>query len=404
MKYLNFLILTIWATLFISCNAESGGDENMSFKIKELELNSLSGGCSNLFVDESGKAFLTWIEYLNDTTDALMWSALDVENWSDPQKIAQGSNWFVNWADFPALAVFPGGDQKMAAHWLQKSAQGTYDYDVRVSISGSEGEDWAPSFILHRDSIAAEHGFVSLMPSGADRILAVWLDGRFTKQEGGAMTLRSGEFDREGNLYEESELDHRICDCCQTDVVMTANGPVAVYRDRSDTEIRDIYIVRQLDGQWTDPEPVFADNWMIPGCPVNGPAVAAHEHSIAVAWFTAPENEPAVKIAFSDDGGANFEEPYQLDNGNPLGRVDIIMVDEKKALVSWLEKTEDNAEIRLQWVSPDGPIGESIAILETAHSRESGFPIMERAGGRLILSYTEVDTVGTRVKTVEVLY
>ena len=49
-------------------------------------------------------------------------------------------------------------------------------------------------------------------------------------------------------------------------------GPVAVYRDRSPEEIRDISVVRLVDGVWTEPAPVHADNWMIEGCPVNGPA------------------------------------------------------------------------------------------------------------------------------------
>ena len=51
---------------------------------------------------------------------------------------------------------------------------------------------------------------------------------------------------------------------------MTADGPVVVYRDRSEQEIRDISIVRLHDGKWSQPSSVFEDNWKINGCPVNG--------------------------------------------------------------------------------------------------------------------------------------
>ena len=48
---------------------------------------------------------------------------------------------------------------------------------------------------------------------------------------------------------------------------------VPVYRDRTEAEIRDIAIVRLVDGIWSDPALVSADGWEIAGCPVNGPAI-----------------------------------------------------------------------------------------------------------------------------------
>lgn len=399
-----FLLLTVWCILLISCKEEPSTIGEYSLLLRELECYSESGGCSNLFVDDSGKVFLSWIEYLSDTTDALMFCSLENDKWSRPQKIAEGSDWFVNWADFPAMVSFPGKDEQMAVHWLQKSNEGVYDYDIMVSLSGKKALTWAPPFILHRDSIAAEHGFVSLISAGQDRIFATWLDGRFTKKEDGAMTLRAAEFDANGQLYAERELDHRVCDCCQTDAALTPGGPVVVYRDRSETEVRDIFIVREVNGEWTSPKPVFADNWTIAGCPVNGPAVASHETSVVVAWFTAPENQPEIKVAFSGNNGADFAEPLRIDKGNPLGRVDVVWLDPDHALVSWLEKTANGAEIRVQKITKEGPVGESIALMETTHSRESGFPILVRSDERIFLSWTAVDSTGTRVKTAEILH
>ena len=56
-------------------------------------------------------------------------------------------------------------------------------------------------------------------------------------------------------------LDQRVCDCCQTSVAKTQDGPVAIYRDRSEEEIRDIYMVRIVIHLRPVPKPVFADNW-----------------------------------------------------------------------------------------------------------------------------------------------
>ncbi len=186
---------------------------------------------------------MSWVEYPSDTTDALQYYTLEGEHWSAPKTISSSSEWFVNWADFPYLTAFPDKKETLVAHWLQKRTEGVYDYDVKIAISKDDGNEWSPSFIPHNDSIAAEHGFVSLLPISENRLFATWLDGRKTKTQEGAMTLRSAEFDQSGNLFEEVELDGRVCDCCQTDAVMTSQGPIVVYRDRSEKEVRDIYFL-----------------------------------------------------------------------------------------------------------------------------------------------------------------
>ncbi len=63
------------------------------------------------------------------------------------------------------------------------------------------------------------------------------------------MTIRGAIIDKQGNKSGEWELDNRVCDCCQTSTAITANGPIVVYRDRSDEEIRDISIVRLINEQ-----------------------------------------------------------------------------------------------------------------------------------------------------------
>ncbi len=376
--------------LLLACESpESLSTEEIPTPVEE-------GGEPNLFNSSNGELYLSWVEYLNDSTDALNYALLDEHKWSKGKEIARGTDWFVNWADFPSLAVFPDAES-MAAHWLQKSAGGTYDYDVRVSISKDAGDKWSPSFIPHTDGIPAEHGFVTLLPSTNGRMFATWLDGRNTKASeaaggdhghGGAMTLRAAEFDIEGQLFEEVELDHRICDCCQTDAAMTSNGPIVVYRDRSAEEIRDIYIVRKIDSTWTEPQPVASDNWTIAGCPVNGPAVAAKGDLLAVAWFTGANQESRVKVALSTDAGASFTEGFVVDDGQPLGRVDIVLTEDGEALVSWLEEVNGEGEIRVATVNANGKQGESKTLVTTSTARQSGFPILEKYQDGYLLAWT----------------
>ena len=108
-------------------------------------------------------------------------------------------------------------------------------------------------------------------------------------------------------------------------------------RDRSAGEVRDIAVARYENGRWTPGKVVHADNWKIPGCPVNGPALAASESRVALAWFAAPENNARVKVTFSRDGGVTFGAPIRVDDGLPLGRVAVTTIDDASVLVGWLE-------------------------------------------------------------------
>ena len=401
MKYISIFFL-----VFLGCRSVPEKERSLHTELFEVEIPCRYGGEPNLFISESGVPYISWVEYLTDSTDALAFSKMENGKWSAPLEIARGNDWFVNWADFPSLVL--NGDW-IAAHWLQKSAEGTYDYDVHISQSIDDGKTWQPSFIPHRDSVAAEHGFVTMFPISKDRMFAVWLDGRNTKTEqqavdghghgGGAMTLRTAEFDQAGNLFEEAELDSRICDCCQTDAAMTSNGPVVVFRDRSEHEIRDISIVRKVDGEWTLPHLVHADNWEISGCPVNGPAVIADGDRLIVAWFTSANGEPMVKVAFSTNAGATFSAPLRVDDGYPLGRVDVEIFDNQNAMVTWLEKSDEEAAIKAVIVGQNGKEGESFTLVKTSPARNSGFPILAKNKDQFLLAWTNVNGDSTSVNT-----
>jgi hypothetical protein len=204
-----------------------------------------------------------------------------------------------------------------------------------------------------------------------------------------SMTLRYAALDAGGKLSDEAQLDERVCECCQTSAAVTSEGPIAVYRDRSTTEVRDIYIVRQVGGGWTAPKPVHADNWEINGCPVNGPSVAADGRRVVVAWFTSAGDTPRVKVAFSQDAGATFSNPIQVDEHETVGRVDALLLPDGSALVCWLAGNVEGGAIQVRRVRADGNLGPAAVIAKTDISRSSGFPRMARLSNEVHFAWTE---------------
>lgn len=386
------LICTLVIASFFACN--SGGDKKETEKIAEIQLmdspvDSVSAE-PYLFTDKNGVVYLSWIAK-DSQQSTLKYSTLKEGNWSKPVTIASGDNWFVNWADYPLIAS--NGTNHLLSHFLEKSDKGTYTYDVKLTASSDQGASWSQPVVLHDDGKKAEHGFVSMVPYGENYFIS-WLDGRNAAIESsdghhgghhGQMTIRGAIVDKTGKKLHEWELDNRVCDCCQTSATITSNGPAVVYRDRSDNEIRNISIVRLVNDQWTTPKPVFADNWKIEGCPVNGPRVDAQGNHLAVAWFTSSNNQGQVNVVFSTDGGVNFTTPIRIDEGKGIGRVDVILLDEKSAMVSWME----GSVIKAGKVYQDGKKEPSITVATSSESRSSGFPQMAKSEDNIIFAWSD---------------
>jgi hypothetical protein len=339
--------------------------------------------------------WLSWLE-ARDSVYEFRVAHLEGETWTEPRTVARSASFFVNWADFPSIIEMSDG--RLAAHWLARSGEGRYAYDVVVAMSSDRGATWSEPVSPHSDGTETEHGFATLFPVHDGLLGAVWLDGRETVamshdggdgHGGGAMTLRYGALDTNGRVVHDILVDSRTCDCCQTDVALTSDGPVVVYRDRTEDEVRDISVSRLIDGTWTEPAPVHRDGWVIPGCPVNGPSAAAQGRNLAVAWFTAAQDTPRVRVAFSSDGGATFGSPYRIDDGDPVGRADALMLDDGTLLVTWLERTAAGAEVRARLIGAEGPLGASTTVAASSAERASGFPRVAVDGNRLIFAWTE---------------
>jgi hypothetical protein len=358
----------------------------------------------HLAMSAGGNVVMSWLEPRGDGV-VLKWSQLNDTRWSDPISVASGSDWFVNWADFPS--VEPIDTDLWAAHWLVKRPGGTFAYDVAIAISADGGQTWGQPVTPHEDGTPTEHGFVSLFP-GDDGVAALWLDGRNMQPSvdghgHGGMTLRSAVVSPVGDLGHKAVVDELVCDCCQTDVTLTSSGPVAVYRNRTEGEIRDIYVARLENGQWHAGVPVTEDGWEIAGCPVNGPAIDASEDDVAVAWFTAAKGDTKVRFARSADAGKSFGTAIDIATDRPIGRVDTVLLEDGSALVSWLRSTNGSeGEICIQHVKADGKLGDEIVVATTAAGRMSGFPQMALQGKTVVVAWTDVVDEATQVRTARV--
>lgn len=347
-------------------------------------------------------AVLTWLEP-SQAGHRLVHAVYRDGAFGPPRTISEG-RFFANWADTPGLIAAEDG--AWFAHWLERSGEGPYAYDIRVSVSADQGLSWSPPVTAHDDGTLTEHGFVSYFRAGPGKAGLVWLDGRETQPAqvdqppmdqpdggghghgDGSMTLRTVVVDEQLNLTDDALLDGRVCDCCATATALSSEGPVVVYRDRSEAEIRDIAVVRREAAGWSAPLIVHADGWEVAGCPVNGPAIIARGQVVVVAWFTlGNDGVPRVRVAHSDDGARSFMPPQELGTGTALGRVDLAWLDQGFA-VTWLDENAAQTTVRLARFRAGGATPEQIDLVPAEGSRASGLPRLGVLQDELLLAWT----------------
>ncbi|MGZ8470902.1 MAG: sialidase family protein [Gemmatirosa sp.] len=376
----------------------------------------------HLAADGTGRLVLGWLEATPDSatggpTHRLRFSQLAGGKWSPPRTIVDTAALVVNWADFPA--VVPMGGQRLAAWWpVRHSTDGraSHAYDAIVATSADGGATWTRGVPVHGDGAAAEHGFVSFVPLGprGDSVGVVWLDGRdyarpVAKPDEHRMQLAVTTVGADGTPAPERMLDTSVCTCCRTSATRTRRGVLLVYRDRLPGEVRDIAVTRYEDGAWSAPATLHRDGWVFPGCPVNGAVAAAHGDTVAVAWFTAPDDSARVNVAFSTDGGRTFGAPTRVDDGAPAGRAGVVVDATGAATVTWIERVAPErsrlpwrraeaqakgapvggAELRARRVTLGGTRGPAQTLVLSTEGRTSGFPQLAALSDTVYLAWTD---------------
>ena len=396
-------IVTLISAVLLMAGCERAPPEPLTF----YEVANPAGEGSaqqRLSVGGGGDVVMSWLEPGTEG-HALKYAIMVTDGWSESQTVVTGDNLFVNWADTPSVVKI--SDNLWAAHWGVYQAESYFAFNAIVALS-VDGSAWREPFLLHQDGTESEHGFVTLF-SQEGSVGAVWLDGRnyivdgeflYQDHNGNVLgtALHYAQFSSSGNRLKSFELDEIACDCCLPVIAQSSDGFVLAYRDRSLEERRDIVVRRMSGGNWQDAVLVGADNWIIEACPINGPAIAADGDSVAVAWFSATNNEPYVRLALSADAGKSFGEPIEIDADGSFGHVDLVLTDEGDAIVSWLRSDADRVAITLRRITVEGVVGEAQTVAHIDIGRPADFPQMVKVGRQLVFAWSDFDGNG-KVRT-----
>ena len=349
------------------------------------------------FTSEGERTILSWLE-LAGPHATLKFAERTASGWSEPRSVAAGDDFVINSADVPSVRALADGT--LAAHWLQQDGPDPESYKLRLSWSKDGGRTWSAATSPHHDAVQTQHGFAALFQAPGAGLGLVWLDGRAIKPDApegvGNMGLRAAVFEQDGKQRSETLVDARVCECCPTAAAATSEGVIVAYRNRSAHNVRDIYVTRLVNGRWSTPTLVHADGWRIAGCSVNGPAVSARNRDVVVAWFTAKGGQGHTFAAFSHDAGRTFGTPVRVDDTSSLGRVDVEILEDKSAVVTWIEFANQHSQFKVRRIEQGKRPGAAVAIAEAGGTR---YPRIARSGNDILFAWTETENGSPRVRT-----
>jgi hypothetical protein len=353
-----------------------------------------------LVATADGRVLLSWIDSTPGRRNALQFAAWDANgSWqSAPRTIVVGDSLLVDPSNPPQLTGT--GDGALWVQWMQKSDGGSIN-TLQLSRSLDGGFNWSAPLQVSSAARGAELGSAVLWPQSRTEAGMAWLDGNPAAGSAPAQpqppaavdtVLHAAIFDAGLRRSAAADVDPRVCDCCRVAAAMTTRGAVLAYRDRSASEVRDIAVTRFESGHWSKPMPVHADNWKMSACPVNGPAIAARDNDVVVAWYTGAGQQPLVQLARSSDAGASFAAPVVVDRGDAvLGRV-AVALDASQAWVLWLREDAGAQSLWLARYTPDLSRQLQRVQVATLQGRGlmTGFPQVALQGGNAYVVWTDI--------------
>jgi len=389
--------------LLSACN----NNTNVQYQTIDIETQFIEGsGQPNLAKTNENDLIISWIQPDGDS-ESLYFSIFEENVWGEPTKVAQ--NVMPNWADIPNVRQINEGF--WASSWPIYQI-GSYGYDIAISISNNGGVTWNPPFKLNTDITPTEHGFVSLFTDKND-LGVIWIDGRdyfyngefdFVSSEGKKLgsQIRFAKFNSKGDRLLEEMIDSFVCDCCQTDIARSKDVNYLVYRNRNNSEIRDIAIRSYLNNAWSDVTTLNNDNWQIDACPINGPSIASKDNILAVSWYDGSDNSGKILSKVSYDYGQSFEELVLVDATDVYGHTDVVITDNNKIFVTWLSNDNNALALKVKEINTNNSSSPFIIYKEIGLG-PSDFPKIEYYDNKLFIAWTSYDkTMQVKTKIIHI--
>ena len=170
--------------------------------------------------------------------------------------------------------------------------------DLVYCVSKDGGTTWTSPQLVDTDPTKGlMRGFFDAILMSNDEVAVAYLKDvkGSTKHEERDLRLA---ITKNGVFQDEKLLDAVVCDCCNINMLVDANGALnVIYRDNND-DIRDFSKMVSTDNgaTFSKPQTIYNDGWKIAGCPHNGAFSSVHGKSALMGWYSGAESESGFRV------------------------------------------------------------------------------------------------------------
>jgi hypothetical protein len=333
----------------------------------------------------------------------------------------------------PRVALVPraGRGPSIVVVWTANASASTR---LLASRSDDDGRSFSPPAPLPGGDASGNRGWESIAVNRSGDIVALWLDHRESssgRRSGAAMNhaehqhLDSGQrpadgvaraqlsklwFARLGDAESARALTGGVCYCCKTTIATDSTGAIyAAWRHVYEGNIRDIAFTRSSDNGRTFAPPlrVSDDNWVLDGCPENGPAMVVDDaRRIHIVWPTlvpsaARNSEPTLALfyAMSVDG-KRFTARQRIPTDGVPRHPQMIVAPNGGLIVGWDEQARGTRRIAVARGSIDAKGVAQFAKLPVGDGTRAEYPALASVEGGVLVAWTS-GSVGQTVLRME---
>ncbi len=310
--------------------------------------------------------------------------------------------------------------------WTAKSASGTRLVSAR---STDGGKSFGPAESVPGSDASGNRGWESAAVTPNGDVVAVWLDHREVSartagatgaHQHGATSQRPAAdgvaraqlsqifFARLNDRNSARAIAPGVCYCCKTSIATGANGTlVAAWRHVYTGNIRDIALAKSSDGgrTFSSPVRVSEDNWVLDGCPENGPAVAIDQaNAIHVVWPTlirgsAGADETLALFYATSKDGQRFTHRQQIPTEGVPRHPQVAVGPSGTITIAWDEQL--NGARRVVVANGTSDDKNHVRFLRQSVSDEPGtYPAVVSLGDAAVVTWTS-GTTGDTVLRIE---
>jgi hypothetical protein len=397
-KSIIFYIVSV-AGLFILQSCNNTGNKNERTGSKPVLLSNPHNRASCVFLtdDERNKPVVSWVEIDPAGEKHFYFSRMDTvtDRFLKPKPIPIRQNASIHEEGMPKIAV-KGDGTLLAIYETSTPMKGSRWGlgDINYIQSFDNGNTWtSPQSISPDIKKGLSASFSGIARLGDGEIGVSWLSTNPAKQEHMARPVLFAKTDGKKGFGKEILITRQACQCCRTALSSDKDGEISlVFRDMLPGEVRDISVSTSSDDGATFSKAVSfsGDDWVVDGCPHNGPSAVTRKHHTYVTWFTGG-NKSGVYYAELDSSRKLLLKKYL----NPNGRfIQLTLMPDGTRMIAYDANYPKGdsmySRIIINKINEYGSFETSV----TPDKEEASYPVVQPVGNKqAVVAWTNRDRV-----------